>query len=306
MTTWLFVAIVAYFIAALNSVIDKYLLNKSIPQPLVYAFYVGLFSIFTVIITPFGFGWPGLFQFFAAISVGIVFLFALISFFTALKKDEASRVVSLVGALTPGFILLFSMILFGETLVRQEWFALGFLILGGIVVSSQRTQKCSIFALHKYECLSSTVFVILASVFFALFFVFAKFVFSNQEFVSGFVWTRIGSFLGALALLAIPFAGGHIFMTTKTVQTKTGALFVTNKALAGVSFFLLNYAISLGNVTLVNALEGTKYAFVFLFVLLLSVYKPQLLSEDIRFTSILQKFVAIILIAAGIFIISIF
>ena len=57
------------------------------------------------------------------------------------------------------------------------------------------------------------------------FFVLAKFVFSNQEFISGFVWTRIGSFLAALLLLLIPAARAHYFHTTKTAGAKAGGSF---------------------------------------------------------------------------------
>ncbi len=111
--SWLLISIAAYFIAALNSVTDKYLLNRSIPDPIVYAFYVGLFSVFTVILTPFGFDWPGATHLLSALFAGAVFLGALIAFFTALKADEASRIVAFVGGLTPIFILVFSSIVFG-------------------------------------------------------------------------------------------------------------------------------------------------------------------------------------------------
>ena len=76
--TWIIVTAIAYFLTAVNSVLDKYLLNRSIPEPVTYAFYVGIFSIFTLVLTPFGFHWPGLWQFIAAILTGAIFLLALI------------------------------------------------------------------------------------------------------------------------------------------------------------------------------------------------------------------------------------
>ena len=169
MISWVYIAIVAYFLTALNSVVDKYLLGRSIPHPVVYAFYVGVFSIFTIILTPFGFMWPGWVQFGAALFVGIVFLLALISFFAALKADEASRMVSIVGGVTPIFILILSAVVFGDSLRGNEYYALALLVLGTVVISARRNRTCSIFQLNKHECARSTELAILAALFFALF-----------------------------------------------------------------------------------------------------------------------------------------
>ena len=296
---WVLISVIAYFLSGANSVIDKYLLHRSIPHPLVYTFYVGVFSVFSVILAPFGFDWPGTEQFLWAIGVGIIFLAALAAFFIALKADEASRIVALVGGTTPGFILVLSIFIFGIAPTWQELLALLFLVFGAVVISTRRNQKCSLIELHKHECVQSTEVALLAALLFALFFVAAKFVFSNQEFVSGFVWTRIGSFLGALLLLFIPFVRRQIFHTTKTVRASVGALFIANKTLAGISFFMLNYAIALGNIALVNALEGLKYLFILILALIITRKLPAVLAEEITPFVLVQKVVAVAAIAAG-------
>lgn len=302
--SWLFIAIGAYFLTAVNSVVDKYLLHRTDPHPVAYAFYVGIFSIFTLVLTPFGFEWPGVSQALIALSVGAVFLCALIAFFTALKADEASRIVALVGGFTPIFILIFSDLLLGTVFSAREYYALALLIAGGVLISFRKSKTCGIFELHKYECVRSTEIAILSSVFFALFFVLAKFTFNGQEFVSGFVWTRIGSFLAALLLLFIPAARAHIFHTTKTAGAKVGALFVANKTLAGISFFLLNYAIFLGNIAIVNALEGVKYLFVLVMAYYFSTRMPHILREQVTPLIITQKVGAVALIFAGLFVLA--
>lgn len=304
MISWVYIAIIAYFLTALNSVVDKYLLGRSIPHPIVYAFYVGVFSIFTIILTPFGFVWPGWVQFGAALFVGIVFLLALISFFAALKADEASRMVSIVGGITPIFILILSTVIFGDSLKGNEYYALALLVLGTVVISARRNRACSIFQLNKHECARGTELAILAALFFALFFISARFVFDNQEFISGFIWTRIGSFLAAFLLLLIPSNRRLIFNTTKKVGAKMGGLFIANKALAGFAFLMLNYAIAIGNVTLVNALEGVKYLFLLLLVFVISKFRPAILQEETTPLILLQKSIAITLIFLGILLLS--
>ena len=97
---WILVAVAAYFLNAVTPLIDKFLLGDHIPNPTVYAFYVGLLSIVAVIMAPFGLIWPGTAQFLFSLVSGALFLFGLYVFFIALKRQEASRVVPVVGAFT--------------------------------------------------------------------------------------------------------------------------------------------------------------------------------------------------------------
>ena len=57
----IFLAILAYFFNAITSVIDKFLLNKGIPNSVVYAFYMGILSIFVLPLFLVEFFWPGWF-----------------------------------------------------------------------------------------------------------------------------------------------------------------------------------------------------------------------------------------------------
>ncbi len=305
MSSWIIITIVAYFLTAVNSVIDKYLLNRSIPEPVTYAFYVGVFSIFTLVLTPFGFHWPGVWQFIAAILTGLIFLLALISLYTALKADEASRIFAFVGGLSPVLIVVFSAILFDKELLRHEYYALLFLIAGSILISFRKSKECGVFELSKHKCVESMEMALFASVFFALYFVFAKYIFENQQFFSGFVWTRIGIFASALLLLLVPQNRRIIFDTTKTIGAKTGGLFVFNKGLAGTATLAINYAIKAApssSAAIVNALEGVKYAFILVLTYVLSKKMPHIIEEQISVSATIQKISAIVLVFVGLFI----
>lgn len=303
--TWIIVTAIAYFLTAVNSVLDKYLLNRSIPEPVTYAFYVGIFSIFTLALTPFGFHWPGLWQFIAAILTGAIFLLALIALYSALKADEASRIFAFVGGLSPVLIVVFSAVLFEKVLLKHEYYALLFLIAGSILVSFRKSRECGIFQLNKHRCVESMEMALFASVFFALYFVFAKYVFENQQFVSGFVWTRIGIFAAAVLLLVIPGNRRIIFDTTKKINVGAGGLFVFNKAMAGTATFAINYAIKTAPssaTAIVNALEGIKYVFILILTYFLSKKMPSVIEEQTYVSALVQKISAIVLIFIGIFI----
>lgn len=55
MTFWLLLVILAHLFYALVFLIDKYIVSRPLPHPVVYAFYVGVLSIFIWVLAPFGF-----------------------------------------------------------------------------------------------------------------------------------------------------------------------------------------------------------------------------------------------------------
>src|SRR4030043_1435588 len=104
---WLIITISAYFILAVVFLIDKYLLVGPIPNPKIYAFYVGVLGIFVLLIVPFiGFYFPNSFEFFLALISGASFTYGIYWFFKALKLFESSRIVPAVGGILPIFTFL--------------------------------------------------------------------------------------------------------------------------------------------------------------------------------------------------------
>jgi drug/metabolite transporter (DMT)-like permease len=300
--TWLFITIFAYFLYAINSAIDKRLLSKPLPNPAVYSFYVGILSIFALIFIPFGFIWPGFPQLIISLLVGSVFLFTLFVFFQTLKKDEVSRVVPIIGGITPIFVFILSYLFLGERLSWNQALAFLFLVSGGILLSIRRNEIFG--AEQKKYSLQKFGMPILTAFLFGIFYVSIKFVFLHQPFISGFIWTRIGSFLTAFLLLIPSKNRKLIFKTTKNLEIKTGALIIFNKTLAGLAFILLNYAIYLGSVTLVNALQGIQYVFLLILIVFMSKASFLILNEKINKFVIIQKVFAILLIGIGLIILS--
>lgn len=291
---WLILATVAYFLNALVSVNDKILVSKKIPDPFVYCFFEGLLSVTVLVFAPFGFflpSWPILG---VALLSGVIFLFALASLFAALYRDEASRVVTVIGGLTPILIFLFAFLFLGEKLVSRQISAFIFLIIGGVLVSLTREKTG-----YKIKGLK---LAILAAFLFAVSSVLTKFVFLHQPFFNGFIWFRLGSFLATFLFLVPASLRKKIFKMSKETKEGISLFFVGNKALAGLSFILLNAAVFKGSVTLVNGLGGCQYVFLFILALLFSQKFPQLLKEKISPGILIQKILAIFLIAVGLLI----
>ena len=296
--TWLFLAVGAYFLNSITAVIDKFLLKKSVPSPIAYTFYVGLLSIFAVILIPFGVVFLSFMEILKDILAGMVFLLAILFFLKSVKKNEVSIAVTVIGGFTPIFVLILSFIFLGEMLNQKQILAFIFLVLGGILMSlkknSDRVRKFSPVGIE---------LSILAAFIFAAYYVMVKSIFSGQPFLSAFFWSRIGSFLLALVFLLIPAWKKMIFETKNTAGRKGGALFVANKILGASAFILLNYSIKLGSVTLINAIQGIQNLFLFLLVVILSRKFPRILEEKLMPVVIFQKVGAIIIIGLGLILI---
>lgn len=294
---WLLFAIISYFINAVTAIIDKFLLNKSVPSPVAYTFYVGFLSIFAVILIPFGVVWPGVSLAIQNMIPGIIFFWAVFLFITAVKKYEVSRVVTMIGGFTPMFSFVLSFFIFHEQLRGFHFLAFVLLVAGSVLISFKRNGIDS----ARGKSVFLGVGVSIAAAFtFALYYVSAKIIFSGEQpFISAFFWSRMGSFLAAIIILLIPNWRAQIFGARKTAGVKGGALFVANKVLAASGFILLNYSIKLGNVALVNAIQGVQYVFLFGLVIYFAKKYPKVLEEKMTGKIIAQKILAIIIIGFG-------
>jgi len=297
---WLIVTISAYFLFAITALGDKYLLAGP-PNPKSYSFYVGILGILVLFLIPFvGFSIPETTQIILSLLAGSIFIFALFGLYTGLENFEASRIVPAIGGLLPlftfGLIFLFS----GEKEMLSLWkiFTFILLIIGSILITFER---------EKLITLKSLKISALAALLFALSFVLTKYVYLAQPFWSGFIWMRIGGFLTAFCFLFTKEVKREIFQRKFTFQKKTGTIFLANQAVGGGAFLLQNWAITLVPLVFlpfVNALEGTKYLFLLIFTVFLSLKFPQFLKEKISRKILFQKIIAILLIGAGLILFS--
>lgn len=302
---WLIITITAYFLIALEVILDKFLLSsKKISHPAIYAFYSGILSFFTVVLFPFGAHSISLSQAFFYFLAGVIFIYGVLSLFYAISKSEASRVTPVVGAVIPIFTFLLSAPLLKETLGTRSILGVVVLIVGGLFISWEFSRE------KKQKLFSGFLHSILAGILLALSYTIMKCLFESDGFINVFVWTRIGVAIGAGSLLLFPvwrrviFNSFSRFKKPKRVHQNTGVVFVLNKILGGVGSIMLNFAISLGDVTIVNALISIEYAFVFILSVFFSIWMPKVFQEKISSGNLLQKISAILIIGAGIFLVS--
>lgn len=311
MMTWIFIAIASYFILAIVNIIDKFVLGNVIPNSRAYTFFVGVFGALLVVIAPWYLVWPGTQLFFINIIVGAFFPMALIFMYRSLKVGDTSRMITLVGGCIPIFTILLSVIFLKEHFTNSQWIGIFFLFLGTVLISwlpNKKTMwhKFSIwFGLTEDDRKKGIWEAILSAFFYALFFIGTKYSYSHQPFISGFIWIRLGTLLLVLSFLINKADRKGIFDSLKAViKNKSKFIFLGGQGLAGVGFILQNYAISLGSVALVNAMQGVQYVFLLILGAIATMFMPSAVKEDISKRVIIEKVIAIILVGIGLYFIA--
>ncbi|KKT25723.1 MAG: hypothetical protein UW11_C0024G0007 [Parcubacteria group bacterium GW2011_GWA2_43_9b] len=292
--TWFLFALLGYFLYSLATISNKFLLRQqATTKPLVFTFWIGLLGLFTFILAPFGLHWvnPKLFIF--DILTGAVYFAALLSFYQALDKNEASRVASVFGSLTPIGTLVLSGLILGNNLGWPQLAAFIILIFGGFLISLEKGRDGIKEKLKGFKYIIATV--ILHSVYFVM----LKHLFGYQNFITGFIWSRLGMAVVALAILTYPAWRRMILSSARMATAGIGYLMVGSKIAAGFGSLFVSLAIFRGNVSLVNALQGSEYAFLFLLTIFLAKKFPAILREKLNGGIIAQKISAIIIICVG-------
>ncbi len=294
MTFWLILAALAQVLNAGTVLIDKYVLVNVRGEhraPVSYAFYISLLSGFVLVLVPFGYiGVPSAQVLFLCLLTAATYIASIVFLYTALRSAGPSDVVPVVGALSAIATFLLAYIYLRADLPESSGLAFGLLILGTFLISRFRFT-------WKGFC-----HVALAGILFGVSAFLIKLIFLSTTFIDGFFWSRMTNVIGALILLAWPGNYQAIFASVKHSTSRTKLLVVGNKALSGAAFVLTLFAIHLGSVSVVNALSGLQFVFLFLFALIGAHRYPKIFHGEIpavRTQSFPHKVYGIIFIVFG-------
>jgi len=315
---WITAAILAYLMNAGVYIADKFLLSTKIHSSITYAFYVGIWSVFNIVLLVFAPWVPDLRELLLDLLAGVLFLGTLVFWYKALHQSEATRVVPIVGALVPIFSFIFSYIFLGEGLSERQLLAFMILIYGGILVSVKRTRfyfigevaerARGIFGdvlggIHAQYRPAQRLIMnsIISALFFAAYYVLIKFIYSTQPFIGSFVWSRLGTFVGVLFMFLVPAWRYNIRKHKPGKAPKNLFFFMSIRLIAALAFIMINWSVSMGSVALINSLQGAQYVFLFLLVLFLSKKYPEILREEIGGGVLLQKVIGVMLVSTGLY-----
>lgn len=291
-----FVAIIAQGLIGISLIWDKVLLKTPGTRNLFsYVFWLGALSVFGVILVPFGYNSPSFHVIWIAFVAGVVHLTGVFFYYAALKRGEASETLAIMGGLSPVATAAIGFGLLSKQMTGTQLLGFALMAGGGFVM----------FLSEKLPLGSLLPPVLLAAGLLGLVNVLQKVVFDQTNFVSGYVWFTIGTFVGALGLLLRQSWRTQIFQESRQDEPRNRFWYFVNRFLSGVGSFLIFYAISLAHPAIVDAISGVRYAVIFLGALLLTRLRPAWLQEKFRGWQLVSKTIATCLVVAGLVLVGI-
>ena len=295
---WFIIAFISFFLLALAAVIDKILLTKSKIVPISYAFY-GVFlgaiisSFFLIFSKDFYFPKDHLIT---LIIGGAAFYFGLYFLYLTVQKSEISKVNPLIISITPLMVFVLALSLALELLSGPKLLGMILIIVSSYFLSQVGLPKTRL----GYK---SWIFLLATCLMFALSNVFSKMAYNEMSFITAFVWLRWFA-LGAGIIFTVILNGWPAILTFKEKKEgktqKKWLAFGVGQAAGGLGVILMQYAISLGSVTLVTALNGLQFFLVMFIVYLFSKFYPSILREDIAGKYIIKKTVWSLIMFGGV------
>lgn len=287
--------IFAYFLNASAVTIDKFMLSKNIPNPLVYIFYFSAFSALALFLLPFTHvPTPEVFML-GSLST-VLWTMGAYFMFKAIQIGQISRVIPIIGVLIP-IILLIESVATGN-INNQQILAVAILVAGLVSLTILDWRG----SFSKKEL----IFEIISAVLFAVSYIILREAYLRAEFLTVLVWSRFIILPVSIIILLVPNLKKSVFESNATqkafnIFSKAGLLFIFGQAMGGSSELLLTYSISLANPTFVNSLQGTQYVFLFIFSLILGKKYPSVFTEKFNSKVIIAKVLGIILIVIGLY-----
>ncbi len=287
--------LLAYFFNAISVLIDKILLTKSVGHPLTYVFYISAASFTSLVVIPFV-PLPTRWVFLLASLSTILWTTGAYFMFQALKDGLASRVIPVIGTLIPLMLLVQGLT---NAAVTSNQAVAVLLLVSGLIFLTLPAWKGD---LHAKEL----VLELLSALFFAASYLVLRQAYLEGNFLAILGWSRMILFPLLGLAIAIPFTRAIIFAHQSSehhfkLWSKNGLLFAGAQMAGGTSELLLTYSVSLANPALVNSLQGTQYAFIFIGSLLLARKFPAIFAEKITKLSLVQKVIGIALLAGGLY-----
>lgn len=293
------VAILAYALNGGAAIIDKILLNKSVPSPFAYVFYISAMGLLVVFLIPFGVTLNS-FAVIYSVLAGIFGNLALLTYFQSLKKGDASIVAPIVGGFNPLFALILGSVFLGQILNPLQLLAFFILMLGAVILTHNLWSK-------KLQANSQLLLMAVSGFLFALSYILLKEAFSSSNFVTGLVISRLTGALFVIIFLLHPKTRSQIFsnnVKSHGFLNKTSMLLLLGQIFGASSGLLITYGVSFASPALVNALFGVQYLVILGAALILGKKHPQLLEENLTKSVLAQKIAGAGILSLGVYLLS--
>lgn len=286
---WVYFTVLSSLAWTIVNLIDKYNLDKYVQNPMICVIFIGFLGLisamivsqFTEILV------PSTEILILSLSGGIFYIFTSLFYFKAIMVEEVSRVIPLY-AITPIFVLILATVFLGENFAIQKYLGIFIIVIGSFLISLRKDVK--------FRLSGAFGLMILGTLAWAIYNIILKYVLNYLTYWNAFFWMRIGSFL-FIPFLFYRYRKQTIEIITK--RPKGGLYLIIAEPFNIAAIVFSTIALSYGFVSLVSALGQIQNFIVLIFAVLISIFRPQIIKEELKGTTISQKILAISLISFG-------
>lgn len=296
--TWFFIALIGPILYAVANHTDKYLISKYLKGGGAGALII-FSAIFSVVVLPISLIInPGILdisieQAILLIINGILVVLAILCYFYALNKDEATYVVPFYQTI-PIFTFILGYFVLGETITALQAVASLIIIFGAFILSFDiNTEKIR----FKKEVV---LLMLTASLLYAVSSVVFKFVAINNGFWQSIFWEFAGKVI--VGIFFFLFISKYRAEFLNMLKTNKGTILGLN-SLSESTFIVaesaMQYASLIAPVVLVSLVNSFQPVFVFALGIILTLFFPKISKESVNKKALAQKIVGIGLVIVG-------
>jgi drug/metabolite transporter (DMT)-like permease len=208
-----------------------------------------------------------------------------------LKYDEVSRVVPLYST-TPLFVAIIAAIFLGEVFHIYKYLGIGLLVIGSLLI----TYKKKLHLGPSFWC------IILASMGWGFCVVIIKYLLEFADFWTIFSYLRLGGLITAIPVAIVFYKDLKIGLQKDYLHILSCVGFSRTFSLCAMITYMASA--STGFITLVDALSTMQHLFLLFLTIIISIFYPKILKEEINKRTVCFKLVAVVLLILGAAIVS--
>ncbi len=284
--SWVIFSFLSALLISIVSLIEKYIVDKKIRDPITVIGIggIGFFFLTTIVALIYGEWYLPLKYALLALLTGALHMGGLYFYYRAMKTEDISTIIpilSLVGV----FILLMEFIFLGVKLTSFQYVGCGLVILGSFVISMKKIE------FPKFNL--ALILLLFTVVLFSIRAILSKFLINNISVLAFMFWFGVAELIFGVIFLVF---ARKIYRIKALKGIKLVVLIGILAATAYMMFFI---ALVSGEVSLVSTLFQFSMLFTFVGAYLITIYHPKIINEKINKEIIILKIIAILIIFIG-------
>jgi bacterial/archaeal transporter family protein len=294
---WFWIALAAPLIWAITNYVDKFLVSQyfkggNAGALTIFSGLIGFLIAPVILLFKFEEIVNSAANYWLLVASGVLYILWIPPYLYALEKDDASLVIPLF-QLVPVFAFVTGWIFLREMLTSHQFLGGSLIIAGAVLISLELSMKRIALKKRMLFLMGTASFVV------ALYSLFFKIGAKGIDYWAASFWFYLGFGLGGVLFLLYPPFRRQFLHTLQSNRAVVIPLNISNELLNIVGVILINFAFLLSPLALVWVVSGLQPVFVFLIGILLTLFFPKVIKENIARGHLVQKILAILVIFLG-------